>query len=67
MSGQFGVGIFQGHIFRPFKYLDHSLVLVDLYDTSDLVFPAVYDELYDLVKEGVLHAFQSDERSVDAA
>ena len=67
MSCQFGVGVFQGHVLRSLKYLDHGLILIDLYDTSDLMVPAVYDKLYDLVKESVLYAFQSDERSVDAA
>ena len=67
MSGELCVCIFQGHIFRAFKHLNDGFVFIDFYDTSDFVLTAVYDEFHDLIKECILHAFQSDQRSVDAA
>ena len=67
MPGKLGVCIFQGHVFRTFKYLNDGFVLVDFDDTSDLAFCSVYDKFHDLVKEGVLYALQSDQRAIDSA
>ena len=67
MSGEPGVSIFQGHIFRAFKNLDDRAVLVDLHDTSDLALRTVNYKLNDFVIERTLHALQDDQRAVDTA
>ena len=67
MSGEFCVGVFQGHVFGTLKHLNHGMVFVDFYDTADFPLSAVHNEFHDLIVESVLHAFQSDQRSVNTA
>ena len=65
VSGEFCMGIFQGHSVISFKHLDNSLVLVKLDDTAKLFLIAVYRDLYDLLKGGVLNAFENYQGAVD--
>ena len=67
MAGQFCVCIFQGHVFRPLKYLYDGPVLIDFYNAAEFSLCAVYDELHDLVVESVLYALQCNQRTVDTA
>ena len=65
MAGQFCVCIFQGHVFRPLKYLYDGPVLIDFYNAADFSLCAVYDEFHDFVVESVLYALQCNQRTVD--
>ena len=67
MAGQFCVCIFQGHVFRPLKYLYDGPVLIDFYNAADFSLCAVYDEFHDFVVESVLYALQCNQRTVDTA
>ena len=65
MAGKFCMGVFQGHAVISFKHLNNSLVLVKLDDTAKLFLIAVYRDLYDLLKGGVLNAFENYQGAVD--
>ena len=67
MACQFCMRIFQGHIFRAFKYLNNGFIFIYFYDTADLSLRTVYDEFHDLVEKCILYALQRDQRAVDAA
>ena len=59
------MGIFQGHSVISFKHLDNSLVLVKFNDTTQLFLIAVYRDLHDLLKGGILDTLQNNQRTID--
>ena len=65
MSGQLGVGIFQGHALGTLKDLNDGFILVDFDDTPDPAILSVYNKFYDFVIECVLYALQNDQRAID--
>ena len=66
-SCQLGMGILKRHILRPFKHLDHRLVLIQLNDPSHLLLLSFYCKFHDLIIECVLQAFQHHQRTIYAA
>ena len=67
MAAESCVGIHKGHILCSFKYLDQSLVFIDLYDTAKFSGTVVYTEFYDLIERGIPYSFQDNKRAVDLA
>ena len=58
MSGQAGVDIAQSQSLCAFKYLNNSLVLINLNDAAQLLFIAVYNHFHDFIVGGAGNAFQ---------
>ena len=67
MSRKPRVGIIQRHIFRSFKYLDHGLIFIQLHNTSHFPRIMIYNKFHDLIVKCIFHAFQYDERAINAA
>ena len=65
MSGQKCVCVPESHSFCTFKYLDDGLVLVNLNNTSQLLFIAAHGHFHDFIVAGAADTFQDHQRSVD--
>ena len=67
MPEQGSAGVVERHAPRPLKNLDHRAPAVDLDDPPEPVFPIVHPERNHLLKGGVRHPFQRNQRPVDLA
>ena len=58
------VCIAQGHVVCSLKNLDNSFVLIDFYDTADLLCSVIHVKFYDLFIGCVFYPFQNYQRAV---
>ena len=64
MSGQSCMSVCQGHAFSSLKDLNNSLVLVNFYNTADLLCSVVHMKFYDFFIGRVFNPFQNNQRAV---